>query len=447
MSIEEDLRRSLAERGATVRTAPDDADLTSRVRRVTRRSQRVNRLAQVAALIVAAGSVGGVLGAFANRPTNQLRVVSSLSHPTFGPAASSKTAKPSSAPGPAAPAAAHLPQATAGGPSADLLDVPVYHALTRDGLAVDWSVSAPSSPVGVALGTGTASACLSIHIVSAVVSSNGVPLAAGAGVIGLPPLQASGLAVVSSGAFGSPGKPSGWWTIVQTGSAASRVAVEFPWGEIEEAATVNDGGVAVLAGLDPAGYSVGSDAELASVVAETANGWSINSLGFLLGGGPDIAGESTATTPGSTARCGMTPGATASLGSVAGTGTGATATFGSSVAAVPPAPLVAAGAVVQAFEQAYTVNPLFGLSANLAAVDLGADLGCPSGETLAASSSVHEDGLTLPGARVFTIDFLSSTEAVVLYQEGSARAETGTAVLANGVWKVSRATYCQDMAG
>jgi hypothetical protein len=114
--------------------------------------------------------------------------------------------------------------------------------------------------------------------------------------------------------------------------------------------------------------------------------------------------------------------------------------------AVPPAPLAAAGAVVQSFVQAYTVNPLFGLSANLTAVDLGADLGCPGGESLATTTSVHEDGLTLPAARVYAIDFASSTEAVVLYQEGSARAETGTAVLVNGVWKVSRATYCQDMA-
>jgi hypothetical protein len=444
MSIEEDLRRSLAERSGTVRTAPDDADLARRLGRVTRSSQRVGRLVQVAALVVAAGSVGGVLGAFANRPTTKLHVVSSLSHPALGSPGLKTTTRPTASSTPARKQGGQV----AGGPSGtDLLDVPVYHAVTSDGLAVNWSVSAASTPLGVSLGTAKASACLSIRIVSAVVSSNGVPLAAGTGVIGLPPLQASGLAVVSSGAFGSPGKPSGWWTIVQTGSGASRVAVEFPWGEIEEATTGADGGVAVLAGIDPSGYSVGADAELASVVAENAKGWSTNSLGFLLGGGPDVAGESmTATTAGTMAQCGTAPAAAPAaaepFGSVAGEG----ASFESVSVVAPPAPLVAAGAVVQAFEQAYTVNPLFGLSANLAAVNLGADLGCPSGETLAATSSVHEDGLTLPAAQVYAIDFASSTEAVVLYKEGSARAETGTAVLVNGVWKVSRTTYCQDMA-
>jgi hypothetical protein len=355
-----------------------------------------------------------------------------------------------------------------------LFSVPVYHAATKDGLAVDWSVSAPSTPLGVSLGSGKGSACLSIHIVSAVVSSNGAPLAAGIGVIGLPALQASGLAVVSSGAFGVPGKPSGWWTIIEAGSAASRVAVEFPWGEIEEAATSTDGGVAVLAALDPSGYSVGSDAQLASVVAENAKGWSTNSLGFLLGGAPDVAGESTATAPveasakcpflissvgpagstGSTSstRTAQSAGSAATAGSAAGTrpAAGASAVAaalgGGSPGVAPPAPLVAAGAVVQAFEQAYTVNPLFGLSANLAAVDLGSDLVCPSGETLAMTGPVHGDGLTPPAAQIYDIEFASSTEAVVLYEEGAGRAETGTAVLVNGVWKVSRATYCADMA-
>ena len=429
--FEDLLHRSLGERAASVRTAPDEGDLRRRIHRSQRVTARRQRRAMVAALVVVAGSAGGVAGAVATRPngvTTQ-RVDAPLS-----------TSGPHSAHG--GPGPGHVASTTSS--SVPLAAPSVVHRATLDGVTVEWLVSSLAQAVEVVPGSGGAPTCSKVAVVSLTIAA-GTPVAGDSGVVGLPAVRPEGLAVVSSGSFGSPGTPgtagatpsaaggsSGWWAIVEAGSAASDVAVQFPSGAVVRAPLSADG-VAVVASLAPAGVSASSLPQYASAVAEGGTR-ALGSLEFLLGGGLAVVDAADAPAGAAAmASCPLAAAVAASPGVGAlGTGSG------------PPAPLVAAGDVVAAYSQAYDIDPLLGLTWNFSAVDLGSTLGCPV-ETLPGTTGSRSDGLAAPAVAVEAVAFTSPVEAIVVYQRGSGLLETGTASLAGGAWKVGRATYCADM--
>lgn len=430
MSVEDQLRRRLSERGASVRTAPDEPDLARRIRRSDRSATRAQRAALVASLVVVAGSVGGVVGAVVNK-SGTVPVLQDSRATGAGATAAGAHA-------PLANRATKLRGVSGTAPthSSSVADgtrpVSVRREARYPGLSLEWAVTPLEAPVEVLPGSGQPAVCAKASVVAMTVVS-GAPIAAGSGVVGMPALSAQGLAVVSSGSFGSPGHPAGWWAIVEAGSAAADVAVQFPSGSVVRE-TVS-GGVAVVATLVPSGASVGTFSDYASAVADGPQHVT-SSLEFLLGGGVAAVGAASGVAPaGSAQPC---P-AQAAIGSVPGRPTGEHWPAG------PPAPLMAAGNVVGAFEQAYDINPLLGLAWNFSAVDLGSSLGCPD-ESFGVSSAGRQDGLSAPDVEVDAVSFAGPSEAVVIYQRGNGLRETGTATLVNGTWKVSRSTYCGDMA-
>ncbi len=422
MSIEEQLRRSLSERASAVRTTPDEIDLARRISGSYRAVDRSQRVLRVAAIVVVAASAGGVVGAFANRGSPAVQVQTAAEHPgSSGTHDGTDHARGAGSKrgGGGAP--------TTTSPTAFAYSTAPQRLVTADGLTVNWAVTTAASPMAVPLAADQY-ACVQPKIVSLTISG-GAPLASGTGVIGLPGVAPDGLAFVSSGAFQSSAKTSGWWTILETGNDISDVAVEFPWGEIEHVSSGADGGVAVVAGVAPSGYEPSSGSAFASAVAEDSSGRSQSSIGFYLGGATVVSGEATP----------------------AGGNCRPAATFSSSLSggqqqaeSTPADPVVAAGNVVQAFEQAYTINPIFGMAANLSAVAFGPGEGC-SVVLPAQGQKVHADSVSLPDATVYAVAFPTPEKALVVYKLSGELTETGTAVLQGGSWKVSQGTYCSDM--
>jgi hypothetical protein len=420
--FEDILRRSIADRAASLRTAPDESDVAARIRLAEQSSRRTQRAMLVTALVVVAGSTGGVLGAVASRPSGvgleqtSSHVVTTL--PFAGPAAviGSHTE-------------AHTP------PSGSKAVAVAVHKSVAGGVTVDWIATPTATPVEVFAGSSLPVTCSKAEVISLAVGE-GAPVASGSAVVGLPSLQPGGLAVLSSGTFTASGHAAGWWTVLEAGSAATTVAVQFPSGSVARTA-VSAGGIAVLAGLAPPGSSVSSYSEYGSAVAEGAT-QAMGSMEFLFG-----AGISAVDAIDGAGAAGTVP--------LPGCGVSQALASDRSGAAGPPAPLTAAGDVVAAFAQAYDVNPLLGLTWNFSAVDLGSAgpgsaVGCPV-DSFAVSSSNPDDGLAAPAVAVAAIAFTSATNAVVLYRRsGGGLLETGTASLVDGVWKVGGAGYCRDLA-
>jgi hypothetical protein len=474
MSFDEELRRALTDRASSVDSAPDGRDLARRIHKAQRKSRRAQQALLVAALVVIAGSSGAVLGAFAARPgggtttqsasneTVDTNVSPSTTPSTLPPApATSTTSTPASST--TVPA-----EGTAGGAtgatgalgntgSAAVVRTPAgggVHQATLDGLQVNWLTTQLSVPITV-VSPGTSAACLPARVVTVSVGGDS-PVAGGSGVVGLPALAPSGIAVVASGAFGSVGHPGGWWAIVETGSAAKSVAVQFP-----SHATVREpvtDGVAALAVLAPAGSSIGIYSGYASAVADGSAGVT-SSLEFIVGGapatvnavnGPAQTSSGTSSGAGGGVHSRTMPGCLpASALVTGGKSSGRSHVEGGSngqgPTAGPPAPVTAAGEVVAAFEQAYNIDPLLGLDWSFAAVDLSASSGC----SLSSLGDVGTTGgykLLPPTVGVDAVAFVSPERAVVIYQRGSGMRETGIAVLSGGSWKVSGATYCADIA-
>jgi hypothetical protein len=412
MSVEDELRRQLADRAQSVRSNPDGSDLARRIHRAERRAQRTQHLVIGAALVVIAGSSGAVLGAVATRPA-----------PNSARTPTQQTVDTNVAPS-TVPTSTTQPAQSGGGAGESTYGARMseQHSATLDGLTINWLSTQLASPVAI-VSPGTRTTCLTARVVT--VSIGGAaPIAGGSGVLGLPALEPAGMAVVSSGAFGSVGHPSGWWAIVETGTAAKGVAVQFPSG-----ATVHEnvaGGVAVLAALSPAGSGDGVYSGYASAVADGAAGVT-SSLEFIVGGAPatvDGAGAPTSSA------CAAPPAAQQAH------------------ASGPPGPITAAGEVVGAFEQAYDLDPLLGLEWSFGAVDLGGAGGCSlsSLHGLGSTSSASGYRPLPPAVGVAAVAFISPEQAVVIYNRGTGLRETGTAVLSDGSWKVSGSTYCSDMA-
>jgi hypothetical protein len=483
MSMEDELRRALADRAASLDSAPDGRDLARRIHKAQRKSRRAQQGLLVAALVVIAGSSGAVLGAFAARPGGGTTAAGGTSQtvdtnvsPSTTPSTLPVTIPPppqtttSTSPGVVSTTTTPRPGATGGTGGTGNTGAAVasggagsaVHQATLDGLQVNWLTTQLTAPVTV-VSPGSSAACLPARVVTASVGGES-PLAGGSGVLGLPALAPAGMAVVASGAFGSVGHPGGWWAIVETGSSAKTVGVQFPSGAtVHEAVT---GGVAVLAALAPTGSSAGAYSGYASAVADGPSGVT-SSLEFIVGGAPatvDALNGAAQRASGRTSS-GQSSGGQTSSGvssrslpaclpaSALATSTGKSGghshleggSQGQGPAAGPPAPVMAAGEVVAAFEQAYDLDPLLGLDWSFAAVDLSAKSGC-SLSRLGAVGTTGGYKLLPPAVGVDAVGFVSPERAVVIYQRGSGLRETGIAVLTGGSWKVSGATYCADMA-
>jgi hypothetical protein len=228
------------------------------------------------------------------------------------------------------------------------------------------------------------------------------------------------------------------------------VAVQFPSGAVVRE-QVGGSGVAVLAALAPRGSDLDTSV-YASAVADSPSQVT-SSLEFLVGGPLAVVDPAGDSSPGaSRSTSGGGAGGSSQAGSTGFASCMSTSFLAplspqSAGSAGPPAPLVAAGDVVGAFEQAYDVNPLLGLAWNFSAVDLGSQLGCPveSISGLGSASASHADGLAVPQVEVQAVEFSGPASAVVVYQRGDGLLETGTATIADGTWKVSRSTYCRDI--
>lgn len=481
MSVEEQLRRALADRAAALDgAAPDGRDLARRIRRAQRATQRAQRAVLVAALVVIAGSSGAVLGAFAVRPAGggsaqppPNQTVGTDFSPTTTPSTlpvTGSTTPATSTTSTTSPSASAATTTTTGPTGAagqtggtGNTGAPVsasgpVHQATLDGLQVNWLTTPLNSSVTV-VSPGSSSACMAARVVTMSVGGES-PLAGGSGVLGLPALAPAGIAVVASGAFGSVGHPGGWWAIVETGSAATSVAVQFPSGATVREPVVN--GAAVLAVLAPTGATVGAYSGYASAVADGSSGVT-SSLEFIVGGAPATVDAMSGSAPHGMGAGSCLPASAIGVGtpttssgrahhlgggnSSGNSGNGQQAGGGAKPTG-PPSPVTDAGEVVAAFEQAYDLDPLLGLDWSFSAVDLSPTSGC----SLSDLGSVTTAGvagsykLLPPAVAVDAVAFVSPERAVVIYHRGAGLRESGTAVLSDGSWKVGGATYCADMA-
>lgn len=415
MSFEEEVGRQLQGRAAGVRVTPDLKDLASRIRTFERSTQRHERLALGAAVVVLASSLGGLAGALANRPH-------ALNGGTVGflngnGAGHSKT------------------HPTSKRPSSDLPGVlsvvPPQTVISRqltDGFNVSASLQLLGSPVGISVTSG-ARQCVKADVLATTIGQNGL-FGGGTAVTALPSLAASGLEILSSGVLQAAGGGQVWWTAMAVGASVARVAAEN-LGGAAVASTPSDG-IAVMEG-PLTGQSV-APGDM-SAVAEASDGQVLRSMAYVLGSGPTVKGE------------GVTPQA-------AGCSFVSQAPAPASASSSQPAdPALAGASVVAAFEQAYSADALLGFSANLAAVDGGASLSTPAKETAtdnaesvaSADETAPRQPAPLVGAAVGVrqVSFLSASEAEVIYVAPSGVTLTGQAVLgSDGIWRVGLPTFC-----
>ena len=116
------------------------------------------------------------------------------------------------------------------------------------------------------------------------------------------PLSPSGLEVLSSGARAISPRRDFWWATIATGAGVAKVAAEQPDGTTE--ITRPRGGIALVGGV----VRAAEVSAFFSVVAETASGRSLHSIGFLTGWGPRTAGAATGPAAGSSASTGCARG-------------------------------------------------------------------------------------------------------------------------------------------
>jgi hypothetical protein len=418
VSIEDELSRHLRAKAAAMRSAPDLDDLSGRIRARGRRAARRERMALGAAVIVLAASLGGLAGALAS--VHSAKANNGLltgDEPSATPTTTSRHT-------PAPP--------TDPNSSADAIRArTIIDRRPARGLSISATVQPFAVPVAITSEWSTASSCVAGEIVTTTVGQGG-SFGGGTSVAQLPTLTPTGLEILDSGVLQVPGGGQEWWVTAAVGSAVTRVAAENVGGT--PVTSQPSAGIAVVAG-PISGPNAGDDDM--SAVAEGGAG--DESLGFVLGSGPKAVGESTAVTDAS--------GCSA---------LGLPAEPSSASSSQPAEPALAAGAIIAAFEQADSGNPLLGFAANLAAVNGGGLLSTAAPSSLSGTSGKQGDapaGAAAPTApshgaaggtvAVRQVSFLSASLAEVVYRLNGGVLLTGQAVLgASGIWRVSLATFC-----
>ena len=400
MSVDEELTRQLRARAALVRSEPDLAELSRRIRLQERRAVRRERLAVAGAAVVLAGSLGGLVGSL----VSSRRVAQPSERLAGGTAVLG--------PGPA-----HASRAAHRTPTLQPPRLLVSETLAG-GLAVRVTVQPLGSPVEVDGAWGSFSICGTGQIVTTTVGS-GSSVGSGTGVTGLVALGSGGIEVVSSGSVPMTSGGGIWWVVLAVGSSVARVAAEGASGGIVATRPVQ--GLAVLASTSASSES------WVSTVAEAADGQSLSSMQVLLGDGLRFVNAPSS----STGRCSEL----------------ATPQVASSASASQPAsPALAASSVIGSFEQAFSPDLLQGYASNLAAVVDGAEL---EAEASASAESGSFGPLSVPRAPdgppvlVRQVTFVSAGAAEVIYRLSDGIWRVGSAALgSDGTWRVTRATYC-----
>jgi hypothetical protein len=189
--------------------------------------------------------------------------------------------------------------------------------------------------------------------------------------------------------------------------------------------------------MSPSSASTG---EMSAVAEGTA---ADESMGFSLGSGPKAVGTAAVVTeqPGCPAL--KLPPQPSSASS-----------------SQPAEPSLAAAAIIAAFEQADSANPLLGFAANLAAVNDGGRLSSPALPSKHAAavkpnaaagpvSEVPASGVLVSGSgtlEVQQVSFLSASMALVVYRATDGVLLTGEAQLGpSGIWRVTLATFCLNL--
>jgi hypothetical protein len=416
MSFEDDLRRQLQAKAGNLRVAPKPEDLAARIRSRERRAERHERLALGAAVVVLAASLGGLAGAFAQK--TQAKPNNSLST-RFQPGASAKTPKLSGRATSAAERAA--PQV----PSVRT----VIDRQLPGGLSLTATVQPFAFPVAISGEWSASAECATGEIVTTTVGQSG-SFGGGTSVAQLPTLGPDGLEILSSGVLQSSDTGQVWWVTTAVGKAVTRVAAESVGGT--PVTVVPSGGVAVIAG--PVSPSSASTGEM-SAVAEGID--ADESLEFSLGSDPKAIGTASAVPEKSGCSALTLPYQPSSASS-----------------SQPAEPSLAAGAIIAAFVQADSANPLLGFAANLAAVNDGGRLSSAAPDSKPASPVKAGAPAPVSALPVFgngsvdvqQVSFVSASLALVVYRASSGVLLTGEAQLGpSGIWSVTLATFCGNL--
>lgn len=425
------LREAFASRAAAVHVEADYASLERRIRRWQRARERRSHLGLAAVVVLLAGVVGGVVASFVPSVPPQSALYTSSSGNQGGPLPRGATR---SGAGKTTPGSS-TSRATAGRVEQGLADYgamggqPVTIARTTS-TGVRLSATGRWAP-RVSVTSGLSSSCYGYEVVSTSVSAKGA--SAGAiGVVGLQSLGPDGLEVVNSGSVAYSSSRALWWATIAVGPAVARVAAEEPGGSTD--ATQPTAGLAVIGGrARPA--EVG---RFFSVVAESASGRPLHSVGFLADWGPTLVGS---VASGSSPRA-----------SGAGCGAASASSLATSSGSQPAAPLLAASSVLAAFHQAWTPSGGAWLKERLSTVLDGGGLLSAKGAKSAASVPVPSPA-AVPGASVALgrvdvsrVQFAAADRATVVYRLDGGPWQTGTAVLGQtGKWLLSRRTFCSGL--
>ncbi len=410
MSIEEELQRQLHTRASAVRATPDLADLSGRIRTRESKATRRERFALGVALVVLAGSVGGLAGALVSRPAAKAQTSVKTGFNNGGGSGSSGD-KGKTAPKEPTKMTGTTPRVA-------------YSKQSANGMTLTAEVEQLASPVAITGAFSSSVECTTGELVFTTVGQSG-SFGGGTSVAGLPALQADGLEILSSGDLQVSGGGEAWWVTVAVGAKVARVAAEDIGGSIV-GATPSDG-IAVIAGT-LSGASAG--AVQMSAVAEMGDGQPVESMGFLLGSGPMLAGG---------------PDSAVSLKGCSVMGLKEQPSSAS--ASQPADPSLAGASVIGAFEQAYSANQYLGFAANLAAVNDGGRLTSPvSSPASVGQAAATPSGGSLGLVDVHQVSFISASTADVVYSVSGGVMLSGTAQLgASGIWKVSLPTFCGDV--
>ncbi|HLI45345.1 MAG TPA: hypothetical protein VKU92_12865 [Acidimicrobiales bacterium] len=293
--LEELLARSLAARAATVTAEPDLADLE---RRIARRRPLAGaahpraRLAAAVATVLVASGAGVALGSALLPGRTERAILSSAGGADGGAlprgpihASRSSTGRPPVL-GPFASSPDHGLLSLGpllGGSVVERAEAAAFSRSVGGGITATASAELMAP---LAISTTGASGCYVGELVETTVRL-GAAVGRSLGVAAVPALGPGGLEVVDSGMRPlGPGREGSylWWATVAVGPGVASVAAEQPDGATSTA--VPTGGLAVVAGVAPAAAA----SRFFSVVAETASGAPLHSLGFLTGWGPRAVG-------------------------------------------------------------------------------------------------------------------------------------------------------------
>jgi hypothetical protein len=465
VTFDDDLRDRLQARAASLRTAADPVDLAARIEAAEAGLRRRQRLVVGVALVVLAGSLGSLGGAYivhADARVDRVGV-------TYASAALGKLA---------GPVGRQHPRASGGEPphsrpgafsSTGPHRTGPTHLVEREtGAGVSLVATEEPLPTPVELtGSGAgAPLCASGVVVTAEVGVAGV-LGGGEAVVGFPGLGHAGLEVVTSGALSTPiGRAI--WSVVAVGTGVREVTLRLPRGGSDEMTPRS--GIALLAAIAPAPRAAPqASAVTARVVATGPHGAPLATIRVAVGSGPAVTApspretaERAAARPGSRSRdrdgvdAGDSSrafgGATPRLGAVRSCRPAPGPLSGQSGSVLSAGEIAEEASVVSAFEGAYAPDPAFGEIGRLAEVEGGT--GLLGTVELPEASRVPRSPLGA-GITVYSVDLLGGSRArgrpvartaEVGYKLGSGPPELGRAVLQAGRWVVARATYCADLA-